>query len=520
MKNAMTPLERLKGDLRLLAALSGEGIARFGSELGFAGIDGETRDGAWFHSRPFYSRNSHPPGYRIMPLELVELKSLQQARAGYFVAVLIRNGSTDPIKNIDPSLLEHLSWLAVEIADDGESLAIVDARHVRHPVALRGAIEQPDGVPLRVHKATYACTMPAELVVQTSSDRCHFVLGCNVPRLQSADYEFELTSKKGGAIDKTVLLLDVDPLPGSNDRLVVQAADRYIGLRQLAWTHRQPSPALVLHVVFDRTMIGGEFWGDAAQVTSAEPTGNPTLTPPTDWNSRLRRRTAEAVAAALSGTEGLVELELWPFADLPIHDAGRESVLTLGATSRAWNQVVCPDMKTFVEAMNSADECGWRYGLDYVDAVDEVLAEVALSVEKRNGVQHAVLIVGDSPPPPERVGDTLWEAIVEERQNNCRRSPLFMQTMARLLKSNVPVLWAFVRTKLMETQRDELVQDPRPIQARVAKALGGIEGLTVSECDPDTLIQTVSRLVRSHALRDIRFHPPTVVSVRRGLRLP
>lgn len=513
LKNAKTLLERLKRDASLRAALSAEGRSRFDAPLGFVGIDGETGHGAWFHTRPFY-RADREHGCRIVPMKTVdELKPLQQAQPGYFVAILKRLSHTNAPR-VAPGGLDRVPWLTVEIGDDGEITVAIDA-NVRHPITLIDVREPLQSVSLRVGTDMYACTMPAELVVESSHDRCHLVLGCDLPRLWTAEHEFVLEKRKKRRIGQTILQLDIEPLPGSLDRFIVRAADsRSIDLRRLVGQPEQPPPNLVLHVVFDRTAIDAEWWTDAVLATTKS--ANETSETVTDhWNARLRRRTAEAISAFVSKANRVIELELWPFADVPRH-AMSKSHLTLSEAGPAWNHVTCRDTNAFAEAMNTGNQCLWRYGLDYVDAVDEALSEVASSVERRRDVQHAVLIVGDSPPPPERVGDPLWKAVVERRQNNCRRSPLFLQTMARLRKSQTPVLWAFVRAIAIETDHEELVQRLHRVQERVASALRGVDGLIVSECYPDDLASTIIPLVRSNTLWDRRLQPPDRTTMGRG----
>ena len=515
LKSKKTLLERLKRDMSLRAALSAEGRSRFDAPLGFVGIDGETGMGAWFHTRPFY-RAGREHGCRIVPLKKMdELKALYQENPGYFVAVLKRLSHTDAMAVIEPGVLDHVPWLTVVIPDGGEIPVIIDA-DVRHPVAPADVRDHLESVSLRVGSDTYICTMPAELIVKSSGGQCHLVLGCDLPRLRSSDYEFVLKRKNKRKIGRTILQLDIEPRPGGHDDFVAKAADsRNIDFFPLTGKPEQPPPTLVLHVVFDRTAIDAEWWADAVLATATEPLSGTQETATDHWNARLRRRTAEAVTAAVSEMGRVTELELWPFADVP-RPAMSKSPLTLSETSPAWTHVICRDIEAFANAMNIGNHCLWRYGLDYVDAVDEVLEAVASWVERRGEVQHAILIVGDSPPPPERVGDALWEAVVGKRQNNCRRSPLFLQTMARLRGLQTPVLWAFVRTMSLETDHEELVRHLLRVQEDVAGALRRIDGLIVSDCYRDDLTSTIVPLVRSNALHDLRFRPPDRTMMRKG----
>ncbi len=513
----MTLLERVKRNPRLRAALSAEGKSRFNASLGFLGVDSETGRAAWFHMRPFYRANSRSHGCRIVSIEKIEPELLQQTRGDYFVAFLRRSRS--PMTSVvHASAMDGLFWLSLEISDNGETNVIVDgsAGSLPHPLTLHDPVEPLGSVSIRVGTELYACTMPAELVVQSSGDRCHVVLGCDLPRLRVAHHEFVLRKKKRGVIGQTVLKLDIEPQAGIHDRLVLRAGDRRnVALRPLLGEPEQPPPPLVLHVLFDRTTLDAGLHSNAARVTGSVSTTNPSPLPPGDWNARLRRSTAEAVTLAIS--KRVIELELWPFADVP-RDAMSGNRLALSAGGAAWSHIVCHDPEAFRQAMAGDSQCGWRYGLDYVDAVDEVLSAVASRIEERRELQHAVLIIGDSPPPPERVGDGLWNAIVEDRRSNCRRSPLFTKALARLVASRVPVLWAFVMTSSPEagTEDEGLLQSLHHVQERVARALREIEGLIVSTCYAADLTGTVYRLIERNALRDLRFRPPDRIQVRRG----
>jgi hypothetical protein len=512
-------LERFKSDRSLRAALAAEGRALFRASLGFLGIDGETGQGAWFHLRAFYLEGGEQ-GCRIVPMASIEeLVPLQQPQSGYFVAVLRRPGQTVVNK---PDIPDGVPNLIVEMAHEGEITVVTSTGYCRPltPVDGTGPLQ---GLNLRVGAQPHRVTMPTEVSVEFSGDRCHLVLSCDDSRLGNVDHEFVLArTPQGRRRDgNAAVRVDIEAVPGNHDRLIVAVDSRAFELRSLTGIPREPLPPLVLHVVFDRTAIDDDRWSEAALATIRSL--NETTPPPTGhWNELLRRRTAEAMKDAVAGMDRRIELELWPFADVP-SDAMSRSHLTLSETSPAWSHIPCGgEVNRLTAALNDGNRCSWRYGLDYVDAVDEALEAVESAVADQGAVQrerkdeqHAVLIVGDSPPPPQLVADPLWDAIVEERQTNCRRSSRFMDTLARLRQSQTPVLWAFIRLKGRDTGDDESILRLHRIQERVASALAGIEGLIVSACYSEDLTSTICALVKAE-LGDPKFRPPDRTNVRRG----
>lgn len=507
----MPNINRIKRSSELLVAIREEGRARFGADLGFACIDGESGDGLWFHSRNYLGGEA-PFGFRPEPIQPLTVERLTN-HAGYFIAIIRGGAGTRLHPSVLPILQsKDLHWLAFELPADVRQSRVVDRDGAR-PLAISSIVERQFPIDLEMAGTKFLCWFPAKFKLTGSQSRVRLSVGCELPRLPQNRIEYVVRSRNDDAIGEVFIGVDVELSGGANDRLVVKAHSRQLEVVQLA-IHPPPLPELTLHVVFDRTTLDPDCIAAALVETIATSASSDTtkLEPP-EWNRQLRSRAGSAVADALAASQRRIDVQLWTFADgvhedMQAHHFGGVAYTHPGARTAA----------TLQQTLEQKGECGWRFGLDYVDAVDEALTAVADFILKQEPGQHAVLIIGDSPPPPEKVGDPLWNALVNGREANCRRSPRFNDALAMLRRANVPVGWAFVRLVLDEglpAGWRKTVERARRIQDKVIAALRELE-LEMEVCGPEDLNTTVRDLVARMVENDQRFGHPDAVAIVRG----
>jgi hypothetical protein len=159
-----------------------------------------------------------------------------------------------------------------------------------------------------------------------------------------------------------------------------------------------------------------------------------------EWNRGLRTAVIEGLTRAL-GRQRDVTVDLWTFAD-------EERSFTVAIPSLPTpRSVFNRGDHNAADLTHILDASGYMPGLDVYDAVDEALEGVTKRLTRN--ARHAVLIVGDSPPPPQRTeaSDPLWAGIAgTPERTNARKSGRFMAALTLLQHAGVPIEWVFVKT--------------------------------------------------------------------------
>jgi len=229
------------------------------------------------------------------------------------------------------------------------------------------------------------------------------------------------------------------------------------------------------NIVFDRTRLDTTQWARALDAV-AQGTCNvdPSLpdSDPSLWNRDCIESTARTLSNLLARHAPESTIEVWGFSDVPRPD-GCAPVAGLPMERIPFNRLGRCDREGLATAF-----AGLSYvtGLDLCDAVDEALADVLSSVRHHPGIRHAVLVIGDSPPPAYGPDDPIWKEVAARPGTpftGMRCSTLFRDTLEDLGKLGVPVGWLFLADRgapppgadaTYLTWRDQTarVLDPRP----------------------------------------------------------
>ena len=394
------------------------------------------------------------------------------------------------------ALEKDLPHLVVRVETDGLAFSDGAGRWVELPPPRKMATVPLD---LEVHGARTLreeVTLPFRIAVSSSltQDSVHLRL---VDRggFRSTNFRFRLRAAGGVPLGRGVLRIDFDP-EGPSDRLVV-VPEGFVPAVEVV-PQDSPRPArgrrfvrgvpLRLHLLFDRTTLDHEQWERAfAALTDVAPQVDDEFQaedPRSNWNLQVRRGLANAMAGRLADLHDGVKLELWWFADMAQPGVAEPDNLPKSRT--AWGHPGECALEKLADRL-SGRVFGYATGMDLFDAVDEVLGQVASLTGSAQREQHAVLIVGDSPPPPADEWDPIWQELVERPlRTNARRSPAFRQHLEELTRRQVPVGWLFVRSSAPPVGRDlYLGHYPQfqTLRENTLAALKRMPDLMVQSCD-------------------------------------
>ncbi|HLX08675.1 MAG TPA: hypothetical protein VKY89_12520 [Thermoanaerobaculia bacterium] len=452
------------------------------------------------HLRPWLSDPGEAPGMRR---EAGEGPLRDRAPAiGYGLVLLAR----DPASLVEPAL----AALRAAMAQGQPNLCVfgfpgeITFPYQGERLPLPAAPPQPAPEPLRLElrgrgPLALDTTLPATVRIRGTQAR-HFLLA---RAGRQADFgarfeRFEIRSRDGSAIGEVALLADLRTEPGGSDRLTLAPAPadvrievRSAGLERPQRPRRFPSSgALRLHVLFDRTTLDVESWPRAlAALTSRSAEVNEAAAPKGRWNLQLRQQLAAGLQASVHQLHRRPILDFWWFADQPRPGIAQPDGLPIAAT--AWGHPGELRLEQLPAALLGRD-FDYASGMDLFDAVDEALEQVAGRIAGPAATPQAVLIVGDSPPPPADEQDPLWRRIVAgdgdgAPRTNARRSPRFRRVLADLDAKGVPVGWLFIRHPgTPEAQPADLDLRPRfqTLREEVLAALQHHPPLAVEACDP------------------------------------
>ncbi|HVR97927.1 MAG TPA: hypothetical protein VMW27_15015 [Thermoanaerobaculia bacterium] len=293
-------------------------------------------------------------------------------------------------------------------------------------------------------------TLPCRIRVESPAPRDSFRVRLDERRgFRETDVPFQLQTSAGIPLGGGWLCLDFEP-DGGVDRLVVRPEGFSSAVEVVKVNGRRPArqrPPARLHLLFDRTTLDLESWPRAFERAMLGTDERDDLRvgddPRSEWNLSLRRALAQAMTDQLHSLEGLARIELWWFADTP--QPGIDRLEGLPIAPARWGRAgACAPQHLAGRLTGSV--FGYASGLDLFDAVDELIVEVAGATLESPQERHAVLVVGDSPPPPADEQDPVWLGLVDRPlRTNARLSPLFRRALAELGRLQIPVGWLFLR---------------------------------------------------------------------------
>jgi hypothetical protein len=451
------------------------------------------------HLRPWLSDAGTPPGLR---LEAGEGQLRGGAPAiGYGLVMLAR----DPASLVEPALAILRAAMShgrpnlcvfgfpgeLTFPYQGERLPLPEPRPLPALEPIR--LELRGRIPLALET-----TLPATVRIRGTQAR-HFLLARagRAAGFEARFERFEIRSRDGSPVGEITLLADLRAEADGSDRLTLAPAAsdarievRSAGLERTNRTRRfAGSSSLRLHVLFDRTTLDVESWPRAlAALTSRSAEVNEAAAPKGRWNLKLRQQLAVGLQASAHLLHRRPILDFWWFADQPRPGIAPPDGLPIAAT--AWGHPGELRLEQLPAALLGRD-FDYACGMDLFDAVDEALEQVAGRVGNPAANPHAVLIVGDSPPPPADEHDPLWQRIVQGNggapRTNARRSQRFRQVLASLDRKGVPVGWLFVRHPgNPEAQPADLDLRPRfqTLREEILAALQHYASLVIEGCDP------------------------------------
>ena len=348
-----------------------------------------------------------------------------------------------------------------------------------------------------------AAPLPKKVRVRGAEPRdTFFVRSLLSPEAGESFERFEIVSRDGSPLGEALLRLDLGT-DGEADRLVItpwSGEDRILVRHTGILPPPPPDRAVRLHVIFDRTTLDREAWeralSAAGQWMQDAEDSNPTVEARVDrsqreWNHEIRARLALSMRETVPKLHRRVILDLWWFADAP--RPGMAPSDGLPTAPAAWGHLGTRRLENLSDTLLATD-FDYACGMDLFDAVDEALEQVVHRTRDLTDERHAVLIVGDSPPPPADEQDPLWQRVVDgPPRTNARRSPKFRDALARLRREEIPVGWLFVRhpksvnsQTAKERERGLLFEHyPRfqTLRERVLAALQQQPGLLLEDCD-------------------------------------
>ena len=461
----MTDLLEIVGDSRALLGLDAAFASVSGDHRGWILVDGRSADllAVRVHVRPWLDDPPWPP--RIRP-ETVEHR-FQPVRStpGYGVAWLGKpdgkmseagyQGLSVTLDDGRPHLLvcREKSGERLRIRRDGGPWELLPEARINPPasrLSLRlvghGPTQRQTTLPHRFNVSAESARAVVEVrVVETAG-------------FEKATRRFELQAQDG-PLESGHLLLEVD-LRTDGDRLQV-TADGFprpvvvtLAGRPRSTRRFRGNAALWLHLLFDRTTLDLESWPEAMAMAVGLPRKSSESEVYSQaeegrrkgsWNSSIRHGLAAALEDQLERLHKRVRLDLWWFADQPQQGIEPEPPEGLPMALQEWGHAGGCEMERLDEALSGV---GFDYasGLDLFDSVDTLLSRVrdAILAERRR--QHAVLIVGDSPPPPAGPEDPLSRYLVDSSPRcSARSSEHFVDSLQALTRAGVPVGWMFVR---------------------------------------------------------------------------
>ncbi len=457
-----------------LQTLDREVSHKASGRLGFLLIDAQGQEpDVRIHIRPFMRGGDGCPfGFRVERLAQPLTKPDASGRYITIIASIPDGELPDEVLDyVDGLQSRSLPWLRIESTSGSNRICLVNEEGVRIQLEDEPPLvsQQLLRVTIEGYKQRPKLSLPAEVAVD--SDAGGAILSVCLEDndyFASANHYLSVFNPSGAPLGRGLLKMDVKCNFGGKDRLELTPF-AFEGDVEAEYLREKPElekevrfhdGQLVLHLVYDRTAIDAEklpvvfeslaksakpAWedqgvriGDTADATRE--------TSEESLNLKLREGLAGALESKISELHNDVMYYLWCFADRTRE--GIASNTTLPFSTEPFNRV---------GACSLADLSGrlrnpifdYATGYDMVDAVDEAMDAVASHVRENRRQQHAVLIVGDSPPPPYGAEDPLWTALTGAGENRARsssrRSELFKRALDELNRLDAPVAWLYLR---------------------------------------------------------------------------
>jgi hypothetical protein len=500
---------------------------------GWVLVDAANReDYAWVHARPFVRDEGFTPGLRreVRSADgftgVAEVLSWLEPRFGY--ALVIAKPPGPPLPEV-LGMLAHaqemrLPFLVLELGERLEDLCYIDERGIKprlpHPGPLHAETLALRLTGARMESGEWQLPLRLDAVVTEPRAKLEVDLIGRSNGFPRRSYGFLLERPPGTGAASGRLVLDVLPHRGQRDELILTAEGFPEVPRIQVYKSGVPGPRTRpardetwrVHVLFDRTTLDVDQWPAALSAGFVRATAGRTdagedlsrlLNTPASapaspavesagWNLRLRRSLAAALPQLTREMPG-AELHLWWFADTPRAGIERHPVLesprnAFAACGR------CPS-EHLAEVLES-EQFGYCPGLDIYDAADEALEAIAAAIGggASDRVYHAVIVVGDSPPPPRDPFDPLWRELPGRSvATNARCSEKFRQALAALGKLKVPVGWLFIRSPRGPAPEDgkllgyrKSYPDFQFVKERILALLRATEGLITVETGTET----------------------------------
>jgi hypothetical protein len=463
---------------------------------------------------------------------VTEIKGLELPQSGDYVIVFARLAEqqmpSSALALILQAQKEGIPWLTIEISNEEkrggrnwDEIKIIFPDGVSRPLPPEAPTVRASEIELTIEgetPLTIKCLLPIEIEVQ--SDAPNAALTVRVPNsagFSRSAYNFLVSRKDDNPLGNGRMRVDTLLRPGQSDDVVLRVVD-FSGAYSQQWEQRPGSNLwptfdqrrLVLHLLYDRTTIDAEFWTTALAATddplilqggdevfAAVPHHNPQT-----WNMRWRTSLAQAMAATAEELHHDSSFCLWWFADKP-RDGIAQGSLPVIHGPEPFGCVGEYGVEGLAKELGAAS-FDYVSGLDLFDAADDALIEIVDSIKhNRTNRQHAILIVGDSPPPPQDTEDELWKYLLEKPlRTNARCSPRFRQALQELKSAKAPVAWLYLRVAHppADTPNRQFLKDFqafRTLKERTLEALRQthIDGLIVEGCEsPAELEQSLRRL--------------------------
>lgn len=465
----------------------------------------------WVHMRPYLGDEGMAHGYRVepdgrAPLELCE----EPSYPNLFVRWDGGDIPTEVYELLGDAERRQIPWLMVEVSSGSEALSLYDKSDGSRK-SLSGLTRPSSVRPLTLNVEGSRAIELSEFLpfdVQVSSNTHAAAFSVNVKtasaKFSRRAYHFTLAEAGRKPLGSGALRVNVRCRVGQPDDLVVTALDFKGGVvvreQEFAAAGRQRPPrfspgTVQLHVVFDRTTLDADAWPVALAALGGlvEESGDEMYSRgesgQQSWNQHLREALAEALAHAVGEFHGGdVLFHLWWFADMPRPGvASIRNIPVLRVAHGGGEQCSADELR----GQLCSPMFEYAPGLDLFDAADEALQRVAAHIAptaRHSAMQHAVLVVGDSPPPPADKQDVLWTALVDgPPRTNARCSPRFRDALRSLHEMRVPVGWLFMRpgiptSKAGYREYENQFQYFGTLRKNVLNALHQIDGLKVEDC--------------------------------------
>jgi hypothetical protein len=516
----------------LIRRLSGDVLRRLPSSRGWT-LLGHSQLGAQavqVHIRHYLAEPGLPPGFHVETYPLSSFKLCDDPR---YVNLFVRRGE----EHLAPELYDlvaeaqrrALPWLTIGVEEESEVVIVYEQDGTQREVSLTvpPLSTRPLHLQLLGHEVwqTETC-LPLAVNVTASAPAAAFSIKLSDQTGFSKNaYHFVVRGREGRPLGPGALRLDVRCTAGALDEITLTPsgfASPPTEVEEWAEAARtEPEPifhqgVVNLHLVFDRTTLDVDAWplayealdsagsaGVRDEASQAYATGAPEPLATENWNLQLREELAAALGATVGSLHDDVALHLWWFADRPRDGiAPNEALPHLNKAFGRVGHCLMKDLK----ARLTGPDFEYASGLDLFDAADEVLQQIVALLKQ--GVQsrreqHAVLIVGDSPPPPGEPGDMLWERLVgQPDRTSARTSHAFNGALEDLRLLKIPIGWLFMRTSRAPSigagyrqfvRQFTAFQDLREV---ILSSLQQVEGMLVEDCaGPEDLRRGLGKLL-------------------------